>query len=149
MIGIIEHCDTKQPPTGVGRFIRVALNILKYDVISDVTAGRAEISSGPESPSPIALADFRKFHLDFVGGASFGALHQIADGNMGRHRDKHVDVIARQHTLDDLHTHLTTDLPDDVPHPLPQFSLQNLVAIFGDPDDVIAVVKNRVTAGAV
>jgi hypothetical protein len=32
-----------------------------------------------------------------------------------------VDLIARQHTLDDLHTHFTTDLPDDVPHPLPQF----------------------------
>ena len=50
---------TKQLPTGVGRFIRVALNILKYDVISDVTTGRAEISSGPKSPPPITLAELR------------------------------------------------------------------------------------------
>ena len=74
---------TKQLPTGVGRFIRVALNILKYDVISDVPTGRAEISSRPESPAPIALADFRKLHLDFVGRAPLSALHQIADGDVG------------------------------------------------------------------
>ena len=67
---------------------------------------------------------------------------------MGRYRDEHMDMIARQHTLDDLHAHFTTDLPDDVPHPLPQFPLQHLVAILGDPDDVIAVVKNRVTSSA-
>src|SRR5207342_3692564 len=132
----LRHSKTKQLPTGVGRFIRVALNILKYDVISDVPTGRAEIPSRPESPAPIALADFRKLHLDFVGRTPLGALHQISYGDVGRHRDEHVDVIARQHTLDDLHTHFTTDLPDDVPHPLPQFSLQNLVAILGDPDDV-------------
>ena len=41
--------------------------------------------------------------------------------------------------------HFTPDLSDDV-LPAPPF-LQNLVAILGDPDDVIAVVKNRVTAG--
>lgn len=140
---------SKQLPTGVGRFIRVALNILKYDVIGDVTAGRAEISSGPEPAPPIALSDFWELHLDLVGRAAFGALHQIADGDMGRHRDEHVDVIARQHALDDLHAHFTADLPDDVPHPLAQLALQHLVAILGDPDDVIAVVKNRVTAGAV
>ena len=67
----------------------------------------------------------------------------------GRHRDKHVDVIARQHALDDLHAHFTADLPHNVPHRLPQFPLQHLVAILGDPDDVIAVIKNRMTAGAV
>jgi hypothetical protein len=66
---------TKHLPTGVGRFIRVALNILKYDVISDVATGRAEISSGPESPPPIALADFQELHLDFVGRTPFGTLH--------------------------------------------------------------------------
>jgi alkanesulfonate monooxygenase SsuD/methylene tetrahydromethanopterin reductase-like flavin-dependent oxidoreductase (luciferase family) len=48
-----------------------------------------------------------------------------------------------------LHTHFTTDLPDNIPHSLPQFPLQHLVAILGDPDDVIAMVKNRMTAGAV
>jgi hypothetical protein len=53
----------------------VILNILKYDVISDVTTGGAEISSGPKSPPPIALADFWELHLDFVGRTPFGALH--------------------------------------------------------------------------
>ena len=92
----------------------MALNIPKYDVISDVSTGCAEISSGPKSPPPIALADFRELHLDLVERTPFGALHEIADGNVGRHRDKHVDVIARQHALDDLHTHFTADLPDNV-----------------------------------
>ena len=114
---------------------------MKHDIISDVSTGCAEISPGPKSPPPIALADFRELHLDLVGRTPFGALHEIADGNVGRHRDEHVDVIARQHTLDDLHTHFTADLPDNVPHPLPQFPLQHLVAILGDPDDVIAVIK--------
>jgi hypothetical protein len=38
-------------------------------------------------------------------------------------------------------------LPDDVPHPLPQFSLQNLVAILGDPDDVIEIVSPKLVEG--
>src|SRR2546430_9572071 len=85
---MISGSATKQLPTGVGRFIRVALNILKYDVISDVPTGRAEISSRPESAAPIALADFWELHLDFVGRTPLGALHQIADGDVGRHRDE-------------------------------------------------------------
>lgn len=81
----------------------MALDILKCDVIGDVAAGGAEISSGPEPAPPIALADFRELHLNFVGRAPFGASHQITDGDVRRHRGEHLDVIARQYALDDLH----------------------------------------------
>ena len=45
---------TEPLPADAGRF--VACEILKYDVVGDVTACRAEIASGPEMAAPIALA---------------------------------------------------------------------------------------------
>src|SRR5438132_820948 len=39
-------------------------NILKYDIVRDVAAGGAEVSSGPEVTAPISFAQFGKLHLD-------------------------------------------------------------------------------------
>jgi hypothetical protein len=39
--------------------------------------------------------------------------------------------------------------PNDGLYPLAQCSFQNLIAIFGNPDDVVAMVKNGVTSGCI
>ena len=43
-------------------------------------------------------------------------------------------------------TRFLADLPCDLAHPRPDRPLQNLVSIFRDPDDVIAVMENRMFA---
>ena len=55
----------------------------------------------------------------------------------------------RQHAFDDRHAKLGAHLPDDRPHPLAQLAAQHLVAVFGDPDDVVAMMENGVAAAVV
>src|ERR1035437_3379730 len=68
---------------------------------------------------------------------------------MRRYFDEHMDMIARQSAVDDGHPQFRADLPDDVPYPDANLSMQNLVAILWCPDDVVAMMKNRVTAGRI
>src|SRR5207237_6386418 len=78
-------------------------NILKYDIVRDVAAGGAEVSSGPEVTAPISFAQFGKLHLDPMRRTPFDSAHEVADRNVGRYLDKHVDMLTRQHAGDDLH----------------------------------------------
>ena len=62
---------------------------------------------------------------------------------------KHMDVIGRQYAPDHPHSHLLTNLADHVADPFADCPAQDLVAVFGNPDNMIAVMKNRVTSGPV
>ena len=54
--------------------------------------------------------------------------------------DEHVDMLLGQNARDDLYPQFLADLPNDGSYPLVQCSFQNLIAIFGNPDDVVAMV---------
>lgn len=60
---------------------------------------------------------------------------------MGRDFHEHVNVIARQHAIDDGHAHFVPHLPDDLAHPEADLAMEHLEPIFGRPDDVVAMVK--------
>ncbi len=62
----IGSTDTKPLPADAGRFTAVLLDILKYDVVGDIAAGRAEIAACPEVPSPVALLQGRELTLNLV-----------------------------------------------------------------------------------
>src|ERR1700730_7825759 len=68
---------------------------------------------------------------------------------MRRDFHEHRDMFSRQNTGYDLDAQFLADLPDDRSYPLPQRAFQHLVAILRDPDDVVAMVKNRVTPARV
>jgi hypothetical protein len=51
---------------------------------------------GPEVASPVPLAKFGELHLNAMRGAAFDSAHEIADGNVGRYRNEHVDMLSRQ-----------------------------------------------------
>ena len=121
--------------------------ILKYGLISDVATCSAKVAPAPEMAPPVSFAQFGKLHLHSVGRTSFDTTHKVTDGNVGRDGDEHVDMLFGQNARYDLNTKLVADLLDDRSYPLAQRPLQHLVAILRDPDDVIAMVKNRVTSG--
>jgi hypothetical protein len=54
-------------------------------------------------------------------------------------------MVSRQDTGYDLDAQVFAYLPDNRSHPLRQRAFQHLVAILRDLDDVITLVKNRVT----
>src|ERR1700730_17362136 len=68
---------------------------------------------------------------------------------MGRDFHEHMDMFSRQNARDDLDAKFFAQLPYNRSYPLPQRAFQHLVAILRDPDDVIPVVKNRVTPACV
>lgn len=125
------------------------LQVLKYDILCDGPIGRRKVPSAPKAASPIAFPDRREFTLDLVGRSSLHLAHEIADCELWRHRYEHVDVIARQNTANDINAIFSAHLADDIANALTQITLENLVAIFRRPHDVIAVIKNAVFSSVV
>ena len=87
--------------------------------------------------------------LDLARRASLGPADEVADRDVWRDFDEHVDVITCEGTVDDRHAHLLAHLPDDLAHPQADIANQHLVAILRRPDDVVAMMKSRVTTLAV
>src|SRR5450759_5366904 len=126
------------------------LEILKYRLVCDVSAGRAEVAPRPEMAAPVTFAKFWELHLNAMRRAPFDTANEVADRDMRWYVDEHVDVLFGQNAGDDLDSQFLADLPDNRSYPLPQRAFQNLIAVFGDPDDdVVAMVKNGVTSGCI
>jgi hypothetical protein len=62
---------------------------------------------------------------------------------------EHMDVIPRQQPVNDRDAHFGADLLVDFTHPLANLAVKNLEAIFRNLDNVVTVMKNCVTSGAV
>src|SRR6478672_8065441 len=125
------------------------LEILKYSLVCDVAAGSAEVASRPEMAAPVTFAKFWELHLNAMRRAPFDTANEVADRDMRWYLDEHVDMLFGQNARDDLYPQFLADLPNDGTYPLAQCSFQNLIAIFGNPDDVVAMVKNGVTSGCI
>ena len=91
----------------------------------------------------VAIADARKVLLDLARIAPLDATHDIAIGMLGRDRKKHVVVIAPKNALDYLDVQLRADLPNDLANTKLEFTNQHVVAVFGRPCHVIAVLETR------
>jgi hypothetical protein len=76
-----------------GRFM--ILEILKYSLVCDVAAGSAG-SLSPRMATPVTFAKFWELHLHSVRGTAFDSAHEVADRNVGRYLDEHVDMLSGQ-----------------------------------------------------
>src|ERR1700736_1229156 len=113
------------------------LEILKYRLVCDVAAGGAKVAPRPEMATPVTFAKFWELHLNAMRRAPFDTANEIADRDIG------------QNARDDLYPQFLANLPNDGSYPLAQCSFQDFIAILGDPDDVVAMVKNGVTSGCI
>ena len=129
----------------VGMFVEIPHD----DIVGDVAGGCGEVSALPEALAPVALADMLELLLDLARRAALGPAHEVADRDMGRDFDEHMDVIAREHAMNDGDAHLGTDLPDDLTHPQTDLAAQHLEPVFRRPDQMVAMVKSRVTTAVV
>ena len=125
------------------------LQVLENDVIGYVAACRARVASGPKPAPPIALAEFGKFLLDFTRRTALHPLHELTDCNMRRNFDKHMDVIVGKNTVYNFHAQFRADLPDDCTDPLAYLPTQNFVPVLGNQNDMVAMMKNRMTSSPV
>ncbi len=53
-------------------------------------------------------------------------------------------MVARDYAFDDVYVQFLANLPDDLADTKTERTLQQFVTIFGDPDDVIAMIENCV-----
>jgi len=68
---------------------------------------------------------------------------------MRRNLDEQMDMVLRQCAADDGDAHFVADLADDLPHPQAHIAMEHLEAVLGRPDNMVAMVKKRVTATAI
>src|ERR1019366_4557592 len=121
------------------------VEITHDDVIGDVAGSGREVAPAPEPLPPVALTDMLELLLDFARRTSLCPAHEVADRDMRWYFHEHMDVIARQGTVDDGHTHLSADLPDDLAHSDPDLAMQHFEPILRCPDDMVTMMKSRVT----
>ncbi len=125
------------------------LDVLKYSLFIDGAAGCTEVAARPEPPAPIPFAEFGVLHLYLPRRPSFDPTHYVTDSSVRRDRHEHMDMIAGQYPADDRNPEFLANLPRDFTDPRPNGTLQNLVPIFRNPNDVITMVKNSVFATVV
>ncbi len=134
----------KPLPADAGRFGRVCFDVLKYGVLIHRPACGAEITPSPEMTAPVSLSQFGKLHLDFARSASLDPPHDITHRAVGWVRHEHVDMVRGQYPLDDRDPNFLADLPRHLAYSLPNRARQHFVTVLGDPDEMIAVMINRV-----
>ena len=67
---------------------------------------------------------------------------------MGRNRDENVNMITGNDSVFDAHPQLLGNLGNEIPNPLLHRGGEHPIRVLGDPNEVIAMVVNRV-AGAI
>ena len=147
--GSIIYLDRVKPlPAYAGRVICwcVTLDVLKYEVIGDRSACCTEISPCPEPSAPVSFSQDRKFHLDFAGCPPLDPLHHIAYRQLWGDRDKHMDMICRQDTTDNINIQFCTHLSGKLTDTKSDFAFEDRISVFRNPDQMVPMVKNRVLA---
>src|SRR3546814_7808703 len=81
--------------------------------------------------------------LDLARGPALCPPNKVADRDVRWNFDEHMDVVARQHTIDDGHPQLVANLLDDLAHPQADLAMQHLEPIFRRPADMVAMVRSE------
>src|SRR5690606_8166448 len=108
-----------------------------------------EVAPLPEALAPIAFADVLELLLDLARRAPLGPAHEVADRDVRRDFDEHVNVVARQGTVDDGHAHFSANLLDDLTHSEADLAMQHLEPVLRRPDEMVAMMKSRVATGRI
>ena len=121
----------------------LTLDILLDDVIGDITATTAEVSSRPKMPPPVTFTQMRVLVQQFERSLAFKFLDQTTDRDLGRDRHEQMDVILGHVAFDDIHIFPLANFSDHIPNSEGNRPFQNLFPVLRDPDQVQMDRKNR------
>src|SRR5262245_13722245 len=111
--------------------------IFLHHRVGHLTNRGTEVASGPEVSPPVALFQHGEFLEQLARGAALDPAHDFARGHVRRGRDEDMHVILAHHPLQDLDLEELTGLPHHLSYPQGDISGEHLVAILGDPYEVI------------
>src|SRR3546814_1162536 len=79
--------------------------------------------------------------LDLARGPALCPPNEVADRDVRWNFDEHMDVVARQHTIDDGHPQLVANLLDISPHPQATPAMSHFKPIFRRQTVMLPMVK--------
>ena len=118
-------------------------NILLNYFISYIACTHRKIASRPQVFSPILAFQFAKFLLHSAATSAFHTLHQLTYRDAGRNRHQKVDMICRYMAAQNIYFQLGTGLANQFSQSDCNLPSQHWFPIFGDPDQVILQIVNR------
>src|SRR5881296_3118733 len=99
---VVLGLDTLQP------------NILSYDVVRHIAAGRDEVATRPQVSAPERLAELSTIHEQMVRGLPLNRLHDAARSKMRRDAQQQMNMIRTHVPFQNLDIIRPTDLSDQV-----------------------------------
>ena len=112
------------------------LNVVLNHLLGDIAGRPGSVPNGPKVPAPVALMQMGEFILKIAGCFSFKTLHDLCNGEFGWIFEVHVDVIGAHRPFENTDVFGVAYLDQKCSASLLHFSFENVVAIFGRPDDV-------------
>ena len=112
------------------------VDVLLDEFFGNVSCGPCSVTHCPEVIAPVAFFEMGEFVLDEAGGSSFEFLHDLGDGEFWRIFDVHVHMVNAYGSFEDLNVFAVADLDEKFTTSLLDIAFENVIAIFGDPDDM-------------
>ena len=113
------------------------LQILFDHFISHLPNRGTKIAPSPKMPSPVPLLQVRKFLEHIARSPSFDSPHDFTGCHIRRCADQNMDAIFAHHASDNPNFKSFACLPYQVSNSFRYLSLQNFVAIFGNPNKMV------------
>src|SRR5713101_8224806 len=76
-------------------------NIFGDDLVRHIAAGRDEVATRPQVPTPERLAQLASIHQEMVGGLALDRLHHAARSQMRGHLELQVYMVRSDMALED------------------------------------------------
>jgi hypothetical protein len=117
-------------------------NVLYDYFICYVTRACYKIATSPYMTTPKISVQALIFHHQFSGRFSFERLYQLTYRNVWRNRNKYMNMISRNMSLDNFCILGLTNFSDQISCSFSNFSTQNWLAVFGNPNNMVLQIIN-------
>jgi len=117
------------------------LDVFHDHFVGDGAGAHGVKPTSPEMLPPEFLLEIRMFLEQFSGSFTLDVLGYPAYGDLRRGGNENMDMIQRYVTLEYLDIMSVTDLPDQIPGAVAYFTLEDWLAVFGSPDQMVFQVK--------
>jgi len=99
--------------------------------------------------TPVLFREFLVFRKELVGGFSFERLHELGNGEEGGYRYEEVHMIPGDRPFDDFHVLRLAYLSHKITEAFRYLSIQHLLPVFRNPDQVVLEVIHRMRSCSV
>ncbi len=141
----MNHCGLKSAVSGG---LTLMLDVPEHGSFGPTPVGRDIVAVGPEAVSPQRLFQLRKFLPDLMRGPTLDQVHDLGRRVARLGRQKQMDVIRLDVQLQDLELVDLGAETDQLFQALFEPTLQDALAVLGDPDKVVLDVVGGVGGGS-